>query len=612
MTVEWGLMACIMSGFLYATQCVVARSALTPRTLSLQKRLVSGGLLAVSMAVMTLVWALWKCDFSVSYVAAHTHTHQPWYYRVTALWGGHEGSLLLWIWLLSVWMFAMSRFSRALPDMLWVRAQTSLSLVYLGLLAFILGTSNPFLRLLPWPPHEGHELMPLLQDPGLISHPPILYLGYVGCSVAFALTMAALWEGKLTAAWASWVRPWVIASWSFLTLGIVLGSWWAYRELGWGGYWYWDPVENASLMPWLAATALVHALSVTSKRGQGAFWVALLAILAFFLSMLGTFIVRSGIVVSVHSFAIDPSRGLWLFVYLSVLLLSSFVVLGRYGAQLSDKIRLRLPSRGAWILANNVLMLTAIATVLLGTLYPLAAQWIWGERLSVGAPFFVQWMTPLTALFALLLGVTLMSEWREQWPQGIQRRLGMHLGVSVLLSIVMVWMIGAISLALFFGLFLVFWVLLATIRSKMSPGARLAHLGFAFLLFGVTLSSVLVTQDTLVLHEGQKQVVHQLPIHLTGVQSIRGPNYEGVEASIVTDRNVLAPQIRFYPASQTSLSKVAIDHRWWGDLYVALGQQVKQNAWQLSVYRKPGVYYLWLGGIMMMFGGLVSVWRSRR
>ena len=613
---ECGLMALIMLFVLGAGSVVLggATSFLSATlAIRLQYRVVMAMAFSVSVAMLILWIAFASHDFSVAYVAAHSNTHLPLGYRLAALWGGHEGSLLLWLCLLCYWMVAMTVWRGPIPELLWLRTMSVLGGVASGLALFVLCTSNPFARLLPWPPIEGRSLMPLLQDPGLISHPPILYAGYVGCSAAFALTIAALWEGRLDTAWTRWMRPWVMAAWSLLTLGIVLGSWWAYRELGWGGYWYWDPVENASFMPWLASTALMHSLMITSRVNACKVWTVLLSILAFSLSLLGTFLVRSGILVSVHAFAVDPLRGVWLLVYLGCVIGGALLLFVCRAATLKEEgIALLWGRRPSWMMLSNVLMLLGVLVVLLGTVYPLFAEWVFDEKLSVGPPYFAWMMTPLTVMVAALLGLAMWSDWQKSLQT---KRLYWVLLGSVGGALALSALFGSLSASLVISWALALWVVITTWASRCRWWVKTAHTGFALMIVGIALSSTLSQQKSMVLGSGAEGRMGDLTLEVVSVTPKLGANYQSMVAHMQLKnghhRYDLFPERRYYPDSKTALAKVAIKREWWRDIYVVLGQKLPSGQWAIRLYEKPGVWWIWLGGLMMAFSGLFGLRRKR-
>lgn len=589
--------------------------------------------LALLTAFVCLTAAFVQNDFSVLYVARHSNTQLPLPYRVAAVWGGHEGSLLLWVVLLGLWTLAVAAFSKALPEAMSARILAVLGLILAGLLLFVLATSNPFERLLPGA-GEGRDLNPLLQDPGLIAHPPMLYMGYVGFSVAFAFAVAALIEGRIDAAWARWSRPWTIAAWSFLTLGIALGSGWAYYELGWGGWWFWDPVENASFMPWLIGTALLHSLAVTEKRGSFRIWTVLLAISTFSLSLLGTFLVRSGVLTSVHAFATDPARGVFILILLVAAVGGALALFAWRAPMLGPGGRFghfSFVSRESLLLANNVLLAVACATVLLGTLYPLLIDALGAGKLSVGPPYFNAVFAPLMAPVLFLLGVGPFVRWKQDRPSALARTLRWLLPGAALIGI-------AASLALGEGkewkpqvalfLSLAAWIVLAGLldlvrrarsaHGRLSAGflgRHLAHFGVAVFLAGVTVVGGYQQERDVKMAVGETLEMAGHTFRFNGVHEESGPNYTALagDVELVRDgRNLarLRPEKRFYPTSAMPMTEAAIDAGFLRDIYVSLGEPVDrarpEGAWIVRVHFKPLIDWIWGGCALMALGGLLA------
>ena len=579
-------------------------------------------LLAVSFGCLSA--AFLGNDFSVAYVAQHSNTLLPKPYQLAAVWGGHEGSLLLWIVMLSGWGAAVAFCSHKLPLPMVARVISVMGWVGVGFLSFIITTSNPFLRLLP-AAADGRDLNPLLQDPGLVIHPPMLYMGYVGLSVAFAFALAALMTGRLDAAWARWSRPWTVIAWSFLTFGIGLGSWWAYYELGWGGWWFWDPVENASLMPWLVATALIHSLMVTEKRGAFKAWTVLLAITAFSLSLLGTFLVRSGVLTSVHAFATDPSRGVFILVFLAVVVGVSLGLFAWRAPQVSRGGPFALLSRESFLLSNSVLLLVTTGAVLLGTLYPLIIDALNLGKLSVGPPYFnlvfVPLMVPL--LFVLVPGT--VARWREARVPELLRELRWIGLAAVALGQLAPLLLGAWSWASAAGATLGFWVAFGSLQHMVirlfKPGRigagfwgmHLAHLGLAVLVLGITgVKSFEVERDV---RMGIGDVVHIGPYSflLKSLEEVPGVNYAAVRGVFEVTRegrvvDSMMPEKRRYFSSAMPMTEAAIDSGFWRDLYVSLGDraQTQPPEWTVRVYYKPFVPWMWTGVLLMSFGGFLA------
>ena len=596
--------------------------------------------LFVLFAWACLVAAFVANDFSVRNVAENSNTLLPLPYRVAASWGSHEGSMLLWVLMHALWTLAVAARSRALPPALAVRALAVAGWVSAAFLLFVLFTSNPFLRAVPVP-LEGRDLNPLLQDPGMVLHPPLLYMGYVGFGVAFAFALAALMGGTSDTLWARWCRPWTLLAWCFLTAGVALGSWWAYTELGWGGWWFWDPVENAAFMPWLVGTALVHALAVAAQRGRLQAWAVLLAILCFSLSLLGTFLVRSGVLSSVHAFAIDPRRGLFILSLLVLVIGGSLALFALRAPRLVSRAPLRLLSREGLLLHNNLLLLVAAATVLLGTLYPLAMDVLGLGRISVGAPYFDAVFAPLMVPLLLMMGVGPFMRWQAalapgslpsgQLPLGLWRRLAPALAASVVGGLVLPWAWGTWDALVALGLALALWpaLAMATLVIERARGAggwpamrrqplawwgmNLAHLGVAVFLVGVTLVRSLQTEIDLRMAPGETLAIGSHLLAFGGVTEVPGPNYSAERGRFDVTRDgrsvgALWPEKRRYTSLPgTPMTEAAISSGLTGDLYVALGEPLGAGAWTVRAYHKPFVGWIWAGCALMALGGLLSV-----
>ncbi|MCJ8167913.1 heme lyase CcmF/NrfE family subunit [Atopomonas sediminilitoris] len=568
-------------------------------------------------------------DFSVAYVASNSNSALPWYYKFSAVWGGHEGSLLLWALILSGWTFAVSICSRELPEQLLARVLGVLGWIAIGFLLFLLMTSNPFDRLLPNVPVDGNDLNPLLQDFGLIVHPPMLYMGYVGFSVAFAFAIAALLGGRMDAAWARWARPWTQVAWAFLTLGIALGSWWAYYELGWGGWWFWDPVENASFMPWLVGTALLHSLAVTEKRGVFKSWTLLLAIAAFSLSLLGTFLVRSGVLTSVHAFASDPARGVFILGFLLFVVGTSLLLFALRAPEVKSEVKFGLWSRETWLLVNNILLVVSCAMILLGTLYPLLLDALTGAKLSVGPPYFNALFLPLMALLMLSLGVGVLVRWKTTPLSWLVSMLWPVLIASAVLTLVFALWLDAFDWAVLAVLLLSLWLVLACLRDVQDKvrnkgwvqGVRslgrsywamqLAHMGIAITALGVVLSSHFNYERDLRMVPGQTLEMGGYHFLFDGVKHHEGPNYisdKGRIHVLLGEREiaVLNPEKRLYRVQGSVMTEAGIDAGLFRDLYVALGEDLGDGAWAVRVHVKPFVRWIWLGALFMTFGGLLA------
>lgn len=587
-----------------------------------------GQFLFMMLAYAALTYAFISHDFSVAYVANNSNSQLPLLYLISGVWGSHEGSLLLWVVILSTWGLAVSLFSHRLTEVLSTQILAILGLVNLGFLLFILLTSNPFVRVFP-APLEGRDLNPMLQDPGLAFHPPLLYMGYVGFSVVFAFAIAALLQGRLDGAWARWARPWTTLAWVFLTLGIVLGSYWAYYELGWGGWWFWDPVENASLMPWLLGTALIHSLAVTEKRGGFKEWTLLLAIFTFSLSLLGTFLVRSGVLTSVHAFASDPTRGVFILILLAIVIGSSLTLYAIRAPQLlKADLALHWSGRESALLANNVLLTVIMATVLLGTLYPLIVDALKLGKLSVGAPYFNTVFVPLAAPLGLLVGLASWLSWRKS-----TLNYPLLTGLWVISTVAAFFLAGQayhtfswqvtlgmtlaiwVALGVSWDLIRRFWIALPQRIPRLGLGYYgmfFAHAGIAVFIVGATLASSYTVEKTVRFGVGRSLEIADY--HLTWLSSkeSQGKNYRAVVAEIEVSSQgkkltVLRPEKRQYLTGMP-MTEVGIYRRIMGDLYVALGEPVeKQGDWAVRVHYKPFIRWIWVGGLLMALGGMLAM-----
>jgi len=595
--------------------------------------LAQGQFVFVAIAFGCLAWSFVHNDFSVLNVATHSNSKLPLPYRIAATWGSHEGSLLLWTLMLTLWMLAVTVFSRHLPLEMVSRVLGVMGLVSVGFLLFMLLTSNPFDRLIP-AAEEGRDLNPLLQDPGMVIHPPMLYMGYVGFSVAFAFALAALLSGRLDATWARWSRPWTTAAWMFLTLGIMLGSWWAYYELGWGGWWFWDPVENASFMPWLVGTALIHSLAVTEKRGSFKSWTVLLAIAAFSLSLLGTFLVRSGVLTSVHAFATDPERGVFILAFLSIVIGGSLLLYARRAPKVGLGGGFGIVSRESMLLANNVLLLVAAGTVLLGTIYPLVIDALGLGKLSVGPPYFNAVFVPLMAPAVFLMGIGPVARWKQARLPELAVRLRWAFGAGVAAALVLPFVMGTWTPLIALGFLLAFWVIAAVAvsiafgphdpatgqgiwrrlskHSRSTWGMHLAHLGVAVFILGVTIVGGFQTESDVRMEPGSTTPIAGYTFRFDGVQEREGPNYRTAIGTVMVlegDRvvAVMRPEKRIYAASGMVMTEAAIDAGLARDLYVSLGEPVGDKAWIVRVYYKPFVDWIWGGCLLMALGGLLAI-----
>jgi len=590
-----------------------------------------GQFLFIAFAFACLTYAFVTNDFSVKYVAEHSNSRLPLEYRVAGVWGGHEGSLLLWTLMLGVWMFAVSIFSRTLPEEMLARVLGIMGLISVGFLVFMLFASNPFDRLLP-AAADGHDLNPLLQDPGMVFHPPMLYMGYVGFSVAFAFSMAALIDGRLDATWARWSRPWTTVAWMFLTLGIALGSYWAYYELGWGGWWFWDPVENASFMPWLVGTALIHSLAVTEKRGAFRIWTVFLAILVFSLSLLGTFLVRSGVLTSVHAFATDPRRGIFILTFLAVVVGASLTLFAWRASRVGLGGRFAPVSRESMLLTNNALLLVAAGAVLLGTLYPLVLDALGLGKISVGPPYFETVFVPLMAPALFLMGVGPLARWKQASVPELAVRLRWALAVSFAAAIVVPLAMGGWSTMVGFGMLLAAWIVatsLVSLKAQLAHvpkgriGARLAqlprsyygmlfaHLGVAVFVVGVTLVKGYEVETDVRMEVGDSSQLAGYAFRLVAIDEVKGPNYLATRGTIEITRDgspvtMLKPEKRLYTAQNMPMTEASIDYGVTRHLYVALGEPINPKVWIVRLYYKPFISWIWVGCLMMGFGGLLA------
>lgn len=629
---NFSLILALLLAIIQGTLPIIGAARGIPSWIALARPVVQGQFVFVLIAFLCLAYSFVSSDFSVLNVAKNSNTELPFHYRLAATWGSHEGSLLLWVFMLASWSVAVSVFSKQLPDDIVARVLGVLGLVAIGFYVFMLFTSNPFDRLLPAAP-EGSDLNPLLQDAGMVMHPPMLYMGYVGFSIAFAFAIAALLSGKLDATWARWSRPWTIVAWVFLTCGIMLGSWWAYYELGWGGWWFWDPVENASFMPWLVGTALVHSLAVTEKRGSFKSWTVLLAICAFALSLLGTFLVRSGVLTSVHAFATDPSRGVFILAFLFIVISSSLVLFAWRAPKVGLGGKFDLLSRESMLLTNNILLLVAAASVLLGTLYPLIIDALGLGKLSVGPPYFEAVFVPVMTPAIFLIGVGPIARWKQMSLPALAVRLRWAFAVSVVSALVAPYFMGEWKPMISFGLLLAFWItvcVLVNLKHRISAstegnvftrllkqsrsyyGMHCAHLGVAVFIIGVTLVNGYETEKDVRMEIGSKVTVGGYSFQFNGTRNDVGPNYKAVIGDIAVSKDGqfvrnMYPEKRTYNASGMAMTEAAIDTGFFRDLYVALGEPLTNGAWVVRAYHKPFVDWIWMGCLLMAFGGITSI-----
>ncbi len=592
----------------------------------------------VGFAAVCLGASFVRNDFSVLNVASHSNSALPLMYRVAASWGSHEGSLMLWLLMQAGWAWAVSHFSRNLPPAVLARILAVMGLLTLSFLLFVLLTSNPFERLYPIP-LDGRDLNPQLQDPGMIFHPPMLYMGYVGMSVAFAFAVAALIGGNLDSQWARWSRPWVTVAWAFLTFGIALGSWWAYYELGWGGWWFWDAVENASFMPWLVATALINTLAVTEKRGSFKSWTVLLAIMAYSLSLLGTFLVRSGVITSVHSFASDPTRGLFILVMLAITVGAALALFAWRAPSVGLGARFSMLSRETMLLANNVLLVVATGAVMLGTLYPLILDALGLGKISVGAPYFDAVFVPIMAVLVFFMGVGPLARWTNDEVPALARRLRWAAGVTVVTAALGAWIGGEMSFGSVLGLLMAGWIVtsvFAELWERVRPaggvranvlhrlgqlpratvGMMLAHIGVAVFIFGVTMVGTYDIERDVAMSPGDSTTVRGYTFTYQGAQAVQGPNFQAMRGHLTVTRegetvSEMYPEKRVYRVQRNPMTEAAIDSRIKGDLYVQMGEVIQGDKWLVRIWVKPFVSWIWFGCLLMGLGGIWAVTDKR-
>ncbi|WP_131779444.1 heme lyase CcmF/NrfE family subunit [Legionella bozemanae] len=580
----------------------------------------------IALSYLFLTCCFLNDDFSVIYVLSNSSINLPWFYKLCAVWGGHEGSMLLWVSILSFWTLLVAFCSAGLDKEMRTRVLVVLGWLSIGFILFLLTTSNPFLRQFQVLDTQGRDLNPLLQDPGFLFHPPMLYMGYVGFSVAFAFAIAALWSGRVEASWSKWTRPWTLAAWCCLTAGITLGSWWAYRELGWGGWWFWDPVENASFMPWLVGTALLHSLAVTEQRQQFKAWTMLLAIAAFSLSLIGTFLVRSGVLTSVHAFAVDPQRGLYILGFL-LFVIGGSLLLFLFRAQTLHSSSDPSPfSRESALLLNNVFLVVIMLTVLMGTVYPLLVEGLGLGKLSVGAPYFNAVFVPLMIPLLLLMGIGIHLRWNRDHWQGVLKKLWKTIVLSFLIPLVLlITTTKEFNSSAFMGLSLAFWVILSTFQAAYRRifdrglckvgqafwGMILAHLGVATAVIGIAVSTVYGVQDDVQMEPGKKVSLLGYSIEFMHQEPLSGPNYKGTKAqfkiSYQGKSKLIYPEKRLYTVGQMAMTESAIDVTPFRDIYVALGEPLTDNSWSVRLYYKPLVRWIWAGGFMILAGGFFAL-----
>ncbi|MDR0247085.1 MAG: heme lyase CcmF/NrfE family subunit [Burkholderiales bacterium] len=637
---EIGQFALVLATLLMMVQGtlpLIGASKGIPAWMALSRRTAQGAFFFLTLALGCLIYSFIVNDFSVLNVANNSNTKLPVVYRIAASWGSHEGSILMWVFMLGLWSCAVSIFSKHLPEEMTARVLGVMGLVTTGLLLFTLLTSNPFDRIFPVP-LEGRDLNPLLQDPGMILHPPMLYMGYVGFSVAFAFAIAALLGGRLDATWARWSRPWTTLAWCFLTVGILIGSWWAYYELGWGGWWFWDPVENASLMPWLVGTALMHSLAVTEKRGTFKVWTVLLAICTFSLSLLGTFLVRSGVLTSVHAFATDPQRGMFILAFLALVIGGSLALFAFRAPKVGTAGTFKIISRESALLANNVLLTVACGTVLLGTLYPLFLDALKLGKISVGPPYFEAVFVPLMAPLVFLMGVGAVARWKEATLPDLWVRLRWAMVITIVAAVAMPFILGRTSptsvALLALGFAMAFWIVTSSLagffdrvkhvegsfREKLTRQPRsfwgmfTAHIGVAVFIIGVTVVKGFEIERDVRMTPGDTVSAGGYSFRFEGVEDRGGPNYHATRGTFDLSKDgksirKLYPEKRMYFSHGMPMTEAAIDSGIFGDRYVSLGEPINdgKDSWSVRVYHKPFVTWIWYGSILMTLGGLLAI-----
>ena len=599
--------------------------------------------LATGTSFLCLMYGFYANDFTLIYVANQSNSLLPWYYRLSATWGGHEGSLLLWVTILATWGAAVAVFSRSLPLAMRARVLVIIAFVQMMMLSMVIFVSSPFNRSLPSIPVDGKDLNPLLQDPGLIFHPPMLYMGYVGAVVPFAFAMAALWAGRLDAVWTRWSRPWTLAAWCCLTLGIVFGSMWAYNELGWGGWWFWDPVENASFMPWLGGVALLHSLAVTEKRGVFKAWTIMLAIFTFALSLLGTFLVRSGVIPSVHSFAADATRGLFILVILGVVIGGGLAMFAWRGWRLTQESHYQLKSRETLLVINNIIILVATIVVVIGTLYPMLADALKLGQVSVGAPYFNALFVPLTWLLLLFLAIGPVSRWKKDTRPLLGTGLAILASCFVLAGVLSYFLVSSININIFMSAALCLWVLVWMVidikdktRNARSLGAglkrlhmgywgmQLAHLGILLSVMGIAITTSLSIEKDIAMQKNQSVEVQGYQFTMDELKKIRGANFDATQAVVSVRKNnqvvaTLYPEKRHYVVSQMPMTEASIQYNPLRDIYMAMGEPIlgvnqseaDATKWAVRIYIKPGVRWVWWGGFVLALGAILSMFDKR-
>jgi len=633
---EIGNFAIVMAMIMATVQALIPLAGASlgiERWMSVARPAAYAQFLFLLLAFVLLAYSFLINDFTVSYVANQSNTLLPWGYKISAVWGGHEGSLLLWALVLAGWTAAVAIWSHHLPTVVSSRVLGVMGLIAIGFNSFLLFTSNPFSRLLPDFPPDGADLNPLLQDPGLIVHPPMLYMGYVGFSVAFAFAIAGLLGGRLDSAWARWSRPWTVVAWCFLTIGITLGSWWAYYELGWGGWWFWDPVENASFMPWLAGTALMHSLAVTEKRGVYKAWTVLLAITAFSLSLLGTFLVRSGVLTSVHAFAADPTRGFFVLVFLMLVVGGSLLLFAVRAQSLKSESNYDLFSREIFLLVNNVILICATAVVLVGTLSPILFDVLGWGKISVGAPFFNTTFAPVCLVLMAFTAIGPLVNWKRHQKELLFSTMVQALVISLATAALALWLFDAgWNWKVFMALALCVWVVwhslfdlwkkVRTAKAGLFAGLNrlslsyrgmvIAHIGLAVSVAGVAMTSSYDVERDVRMNAGDEVNIGPYHFLFEGVQDIKGPNYTATRGIVAVTQDgkavaVLTPEKRNYHVRRNVMTEAAIDAGFTRDLYVALGEPLDDGSWAVRIYFKPFMRWVWGGGLIMALGGFVAM-----
>ena len=627
MTAEIGHFALTLAGCLALATAILGYSLRTPLGASTCVSMAIGQFVFVAFSFAALVYGFVTDDFSIQYVAQHSNSLLPWYYKISAAWGGHEGSFVLWILFLCGWMMLVSLRRDNYPTSIFTRVIATMSLLNLGFVCFAIFTSDPFARVIPMTPADGADLNPLLQDFGLIVHPPMLYAGYVGLAVPFAFAIAALLENRVDAVWARWARPWSNAAWAFLTGGITLGSWWAYYELGWGGWWFWDPSENASFMPWLAATALIHSIAVTEKRGTFKSWTLLLAIAGFSLSLLGGFIIRSGVLTSVHAFAVDPERGLYILIFLGAMVGSSLTLYAMRAAGFANPVGYRPLSREFFMLINNAVLMISLAVVMWGTLSPIGYEAINGGKISLGPPFFNRFFIPLMLLLGLAIALVPALNWKRTSPVSVWNLAKLSAPIALVGGVVWLFLVDSagvgLAAALIVGLWITIthvWDMIQRLRTSSSMplsylGMNMAHIGFAVSIFGIAITSTQTTEtDVRMAPQNVAQLAHY-EVTFMGTEEVRGPNYVSQQGIFVLEHDgesfELRPEKRRYLAGGSIMTEAGIAAGFFADTYISLGEPLGGGAWAVRLHYKPLVRWVWVGALFMALGGLIAIFDPR-